>query len=212
MPWTADQWQAFAALLRRGWPGDFAAEDANAYRVLLDDIDPADAVAALRRLLHSGHRFRPSAAEILGAVNTDAGRPTFTEAYRLIFGRGGVLKARPAPGRYGSEHARQDAIDTAALERAATMHPLVSSFVARYGVGRLRNLSVDDPDWGNKTRRDLEREWDTHAARSSERQAAQLAAPNRRGLDRLDPLAALDLKPAGELPAGATGEELPDVA
>jgi hypothetical protein len=63
--------------------------------MLLDGTDPDRVVQGLRRLLHRGARFRPSAAEILDAGRQDPGRPTFAEATRLIFGARGVL--RPAP-------------------------------------------------------------------------------------------------------------------
>jgi hypothetical protein len=48
--------------------------------VLLGDVDPDRVVAGVKRLLHQGARFRPSAAEILAAGRADPGRPTFAEA------------------------------------------------------------------------------------------------------------------------------------
>lgn len=202
MAWTDDQWGTFATLLRRGWPGDFPTADAKAYRVLLDDTDPAVAVDAIRRLLHAGNRFRPSAAEILGAANTDPSRPTFDEAYRLIFGSRGVLKARPDHQRFRDvgEHSR--ARRQAALDRAQTMHPLVASFVATQDPDRLRELPLDDPDWGRKHRADLEDAWNRHVEANTGRTVAALASGRRGELARLDPLAALGIPAAAQLTEG----------
>jgi hypothetical protein len=113
--WTDEQWAMFFDLLDNGWPGDLDESAAAAYQVLLDRTEPAEVIEALNQLLHAGARFRPSAAEILGARRRDPGRPTFEEAYRLIFGAGGVLRARPMVRRYLDEAERKRMYDEAAL-------------------------------------------------------------------------------------------------
>src|SRR3954452_1330274 len=99
--WTDETWAMFFELLDKGWPGELAPDAAEAYRVLLDGVDPERVIGGLRRLLHGGAKFRPSAAEILDAGRRDPRRPTFAEAVRLIFAPRGVLHARPAVRRYG---------------------------------------------------------------------------------------------------------------
>ena len=190
--WTDQQWEAFAALLEEGWPGKFDDSTATSWRVLLDGVDPQTAAEGLRRLLHEGHRFRPSASEVLAAARRDPSVPTFAEAFRLIFGSRGVLKARPDRRTYVDERDRRRAEQQAMLDRAATLHPLVASFVERQGLDRLRMLELDDPEYGAVRRRDLEAEWNEHVGRSADRDVAMLAAPRGNGrLDRFDPLAAL---------------------
>ena len=202
MPFTDDQWSVFVTLLRRGWPGEVSTADANAYRVLLDGTDPAIAVEAIRRLLHAGNRFRPSAAELLGAANTDPSKPTFDEAYRMIFGARGVLKARPHQRTFNNAGERERAYRQAALDRAAEMHPLIASFVAVQDPSRLRELPLDDPDWGRKHRSDLEDAWNRHVDATDGRQVAALAAGRRGELARFDPLAALDVAAPREITEG----------
>lgn len=169
MTWTDQTWAQFCALLDDGWPGDLTPDQANAYRVLLDLADPAEVVGALRRLLYQGHRFRPSAAELLGELRRDASEPTFDEAYRLIFGPGGVLRSR----------------------RSVDVHPLVTAFIERQGEPRLRALPLDDPEWGHRHRRDLAAAWDRHVTACRDRDVAALAAGRRGDLARFDPLRVL---------------------
>jgi hypothetical protein len=200
--WDDQTWAMFCALMHRGWPGAFTEEDALAYRVLLDGVDPAEAVGALRRLLHRGARFRPSAAELLGELHADPTRPTFAEAYQLIFGPRGVLRARIVGGRWDNEADRRAAHRQAIEERAAGVHPLVGAFVMRQGIDRLRTLPLEDPQWGEKHRRDLERAWEQHVEAFDGREVAALAAGSRDGLRQLDPLAALGIaRPKPDAPA-----------
>lgn len=204
--WTDDSWLAFCGLLAEGWPGEFDKHTAASWRTLLDGLSPEQAVAGLRRLLYEGHHWRPSASEVVAAARRDPSRPTFAEAYQLIFGRGGVLRARPTATRWGSEGERRRLQDAAA-ERAADMHPLVGGFCRAQGLDYLHALPVDDPDWGNKHRADLERAWDAHVEAHEGREVAALAAgTGRDGLRRLDPLAAL---PRVARRLEAPGRELP---
>lgn len=180
MSWSGDQWAQFCALLDHGWPGDFTVEQAKAYRALLDISDPQVMLEALRRLLHGGQRFRPSVAELLAAARRDPAVPTFDEAYRLIFGPGGVFRTG----------------------RTDDVHPLVLAFVERQGPQRLRTLPLEDPEWGHRHRTDLQRAWEAHVDAFDGREVAALAAgTGQDGLHRLDPLAALT-GPRRELEAG----------
>lgn len=205
--WTEQEWAMFFELLDKGWPGELDPNDAPAYRVLLSGVDPDQVVAGVRRLLHRGARFRPSAAEILAAGRQDPGRPTFLEALRLIFGVGGVLRARPKVRRYSDPGHRRRLENAAALERAAGMHPLIGAFIERQGLDRLRELQLEDPDYGTLRRKELEAEWNAMLERFDERDVAAAALPAgdaRRGqLRRFDPLAALER--SAPVPALAAG-------
>lgn len=204
--WTQRQQALFFDLLDNGWPGDLTPGQVKAYQTLLDGTDPEVVVAGLRRLLHRGQRFRPSAAELLGAANHDPSRPTFDEAYRLIFGARGILAARPTVRNYTDIGDRAAAYRTAARERAASMHPLVGAFVERQGLDRLRGLDLTNPQWGAKRRDDLKTAWEEHVEAFEGREVAALASgEGREGLRRLDPLAGLGVpRPQLEPTTGGT--------
>lgn len=195
--WTERQWNLFFDLLDNGWPGELKPDGAEAYRILLDGTDPEQVVEALRRLLHGGQRFRPSATEILSASRRDPSRPTFAEALQLIRH---CLRARPprtgGVTRYANPAERDKAEHDAIADRVREVHPLVAAFIARQGIDRLRTLGLDDAEYGEARRHNLEAEWDQHVETADGRQVAALAAGGpqwRRGLQRLDPVAALSL-------------------
>lgn len=205
--WTEETWGTFCGLLRRGWPGEFEIADANSYAILLDGIDPERCAQALKLRLHGGHRFRPSVAELLETMNSDPTRPTFVEAYRLIFGPRGILRARPTQRTYADHGERRRLHDQAAVDRAKEMHPLVGAFVAAQGLDRLRTLELDDPDWGEKRRLDLEAEWNAFVEANHNRELVALTAgTGRAGLRQLNPLTALGLGDPGPVALNA-GEE-----
>jgi hypothetical protein len=194
--WTEREWGLFFDLLDKAWPSHLEPGADRAYRLLLDGTDPERVVQGVRRLLHQGARFRPSAAEILASGRADPGRPTFAEAYRLIFGPRGVLQARPTERRFHDAGDRARAYDQAALTRAAGMHPLIGAFLATQGLDRLRDLRLGDDEYGELRRRELA--------------VAPLPSGDaRRGrLRALDPLTALGLpQSAPALVAGAVEEE-----
>lgn len=176
MTWIDAQWAMLFDLLDNGWPGELTEEAAAAYRTLLDGMEPQAVVTGLRRLLVRGQRFRPSAAELVGAAREDPTQPTFAEAYRLMFMPSGAVSEKPRGG----------------------IHPLVTSFVARHGSARLRMLPLEDPEWGEKHRRDLERDWGAHVAAMEGRETAQLASGGEPR--QLDPLAMAGLTPPRQLP------------
>lgn len=226
MPWPDDEWAQFIAVLTRGFAArdPFTDADAAVYRLLLDAVEPAAALRAVQELVLEGQTMRPKPGEIVERVRRDRGQPTFDEACRLMFGRGGVLTARPRGGRYVD-----DAEDVPEAERRtaeqkrwaderdvirqalAEVHPLVAAFVERQGFDRLRLLELDDPDYGALRRRELEQAWDRHVEAFDGREVAALAAGgDRRGqLARLDPLAALGRGPTPVRPALAQPEEAP---
>jgi hypothetical protein len=216
--WHDEDWETFCFLLEEAWPGDFDDRTRGAWRLLIADQPPETIIPALKALMAEGHRFRPSVSELLAATRRDPSKPTFDEAYRLIYGAGGVLRAEPShdafdgPVTYRSERERRAMFDQAARDRAAGMHPLIASFVERHGLDRLRELPVDDPEWGGKHRRDLEKAWDRHVETSDGRDIAALAAgPRRNGLRRLDPLEALNLpRPVPQLVTSTTPNGGPD--
>lgn len=208
MSWTSDEWDTFVHLLASAWHGHLDDETAAAWRLLLDGLALEEAVATLRRLLADGRPHRPSVSEFLAAARADPGRPTFAEAYQLIFGPRGILRARPAGRQAFADAGEQRRAETeAAVARAAELHPLVGGFVRSQGLPLLRRLPIDDPEWGHKHRGDLERAWGAFVAAHDGREVAALAAgTGREGLRQLDPLAGLDPPQVRELPEGNEGE------
>jgi hypothetical protein len=204
--WTDEQWDAFCGLIEEAWPGSFDDHAAQSWRILLDALEPPAAADGMRRLLLEGHRFRPSASEFLAAARRDPSRPTFDEAYRLIFGPGGALRAQPPAGAYLSLRDREAARRAAVMRRATEMHPLVASFIDRQDVDRLGQLPLEDPEWGEKYRRDLRDAWDHHVEACDGREVAALARGRRSELARLDPLSALGLRDSPALPVGTDGD------
>jgi hypothetical protein len=178
--WGAAEWDAFAGLVEEGWPGTFDDDAAASWRVLLDGTAPGVAVTALRRLLYSGRTFypRPAVSDLLAELRHDASAPTFDEALVLL--------------RRALSHSTGDREALDALQA----QPLVGAFAQRQGTQRLRMLPVDDPDWGEKTRRELREAWDRHVDAFDGREVAALAAGTGE-LRQLDPLAALQLARGG---------------
>jgi hypothetical protein len=201
-------WRAFTTALLGSWPAQVASWDREAIAAYVAELEaravsPEDALRALRA---SGSPFPPSAGEVAASTVRDPGGPTFEECYRLIYGPGGVLDARPRERWFANEAAMLAARNAAAEQRACGLHPLVASFVSRLGAGYLRGLGLDDPDYGALTRRDLREAWDRHCEAMDRRGVAALVAGRREELARFDPLAVLgvDRQRAG---AGSVGED-----
>jgi hypothetical protein len=187
MSWDADRWDAFCGLVEEAWPGEFDDVARKSWRVLLDEIDPQAAIGGMRRLLFAGGTFRPSVSELLAAVRLDPSAPTFDEAYQLLFGPRGAMLG------YDVEEVSQ---------RLDTIHPLIGTFVRRQGYRRLKELPLDDPNWGEQRRRELREAWDRHVEATDAREVAALAlGEGHEGLRKLDPLASLP-GPRRELPSG----------
>lgn len=195
MSWSEDQWDGFCALLEEAWPGEFDAPARRSWRVLLDSTPPESGVTALRRLLLQGSTFRPSVSELLAAARHDPSKPTFAEAYQLIYGRGGVMRAQPPSKGITTTAEKRQAEDA----RLGEIHPLVRAFVERQGLARLATIPLSDPEWGEKHRRDLELAWTRHVEAFDGREVAALASGGRGELARLDPLASLTPPPQPQL-------------
>lgn len=198
MTWTTDGWEAFCALVEEAWPGEFDDRQSEAWRVLLDPVDPEAAGAALLRLAHSGRTFypRPAVSDLLAELRSDPGRPAFEEMLLLV---GTVLAARPPyPGRMITAEEETRARATRLLE----LHPMVQSFVARQGLQRLGSLPLADEEWGEKHRRDLQERWEQHLETHDGREIAVLASGGRTDLRQLDPLASLGVSAKPQLEAG----------
>jgi hypothetical protein len=195
MTQTAD-WDLLFDLLDSGWPGELTEGAAAAYRTLLDGVPSDTIIAGIRRLLHAGARFRPTAAEILGEARRDPSRPTFDEALALLFRRRGVLDVR-VRGTVDSNPNHRVELRDKVNERLAEMHPLVAGFVRRIGLDRLRSMNIDDPVDGHWRRKELREAWQDYIDASDNREVATLAiGGGSHQLRQLDPLAALSL-PAG---------------
>ncbi len=171
------EWQAIALLLERGfkWREPFAGAHDRTYRTLLADYDEDALATALRKLVAGGQVYGPTPGEIVQAIEGDAERPTFLEAYSAIYdshpawcGGRGILWTRPA--------------DPA--DRAWDIHPLIGAFVQSYGVERLRMLEVDHDEKGAMNRHQLELAWERFVEAHAHRDAAALAAGRRRELRR----------------------------
>lgn len=193
---TDHEWGAIVALIRDWWPRPFTATEATSWRVALDGFEPAAVTAALATVLAEGGEYR-SLPAVVRALRDDPSRPTADEALGAIYGRGGVLRARPPypPGGWTGEQF-QGAQDACALERADAIHPLLGAFVRRQGLHRLRMLEVDDPEWGWRRRAEVADAWRDHCAAMAGRELAAITAPRgQRGLARLDPMGTLGLRP-----------------
>lgn len=211
MTWTGTQWDAFCGLVEEAWHGEFDEHTRLKWQVLLEGFAPESVVEGLRRLLLEGHQHRPSVSLLLAATRRDPSLPTFDEALVLIFGGAGIrgaLRARPphrvvylddpdtvpAGERRSAERKRGEAQRDAITSALAEIHPIVRTFVERQGIDRLRFLALDDPDWGEKRRADLERAYHEHVQAFDGREVAALASGGRGELAQLDPLAALGIR------------------
>jgi hypothetical protein len=166
---TDQEWTTISLVLEHGWPGEFDDAARAAYRVILDPYTGATLLAAVRSLAGRGGRFRPSVGEIAAQVLEDPGRPTWSEARRLLFGARGLLTIRP---------------EQACLARAEAQHPALAAFIRAEGYDRLRSLPVHDPDYGELEMRRLGDAWnrleDRHQARVAAGLPAETVAPARR--------------------------------
>jgi hypothetical protein len=66
-----NEWQQLVAMLDNWWPGEFTDEAADAYRVLLDAHEARRVVEVLAVRARRGDTFRPSGAELCGALTPD---------------------------------------------------------------------------------------------------------------------------------------------
>lgn len=199
MTWTPEAQRAVGRALLGSWPGTVAAWGADAIAAYLAELQArglsAEGVLIAIRTWPAGTDFPPSAPNLAAAARRDPNAPTFAEMLELVYGRGGVLRARPAQRVFAGEAERERAWRAAALERAALMHPLVTGFVASQGVARLRMLPLDDPDYGPIRRKELAAEWAEFVERNEGREVAALVAGRRGEMGAFDPARALAAVP-----------------
>lgn len=201
--WSFDEWKHVLVLLRTWFvsrPEDWTSDMLTGYAVGFADFAPGQVGTALRRLRDApGKTFLPRVSEIADAVHTDRDDPSFAEAYELLFGQGGAVRARPTAGqRFADSSDRDRATDVAILQRAVAQHELLGAFVAAVTPRRLRLLPVDDPDYGELERRRLNEEWNDFVERADARRreglpllTASLAARRELGPGKPDYLAAI---------------------
>lgn len=182
---TTAEWHVIAELLDNGWKGEFDTQEA-AYRHFLAGYEFADVEAALQRLVRNGKPWLPAVAEIVAAIEDPEAAPAWSEAYRHIH----AALASGLP-----EHRA-----IAEIEQRAG--PVPAAFVEAEGYDRLRAMPVDDPDWGWRSREQLERRYREFAdvARERQRDGRALVAAGRRG-----GLTAPDY--AGALPSATAGQD-----
>jgi hypothetical protein len=187
-------WNDVGQALLGSWPQQVAAWGREAiaaysHELRARGVTPDAALTAIR-CCGPEQKFPPSAPELAGLARRDPSAPTFEEAYTLIYGRGGIIRARPA--YTGGPILEPDkARDNAAQARMANMHSLIASFVNRYGLNRLRMLEVDHPEYGDLKRRELQAAWDTHCNATEGREIAAVASGRHDGLRSFDPLASI---------------------
>jgi hypothetical protein len=184
---TNDEWDSLCLLLEEGWPGEFGEGARGAWRVMLNDYTVEEVFRAIKGLVARGGKFRPSVAEVVAEIRQDPSSPTFEECYQLIYGRGGVLRARPERATV----IRPEDVSRAQKERLEDVHPLVRSFVERQGLGRLERLELNDPVWGELRRKELREAWDAHCEAMEGRDVAALVSGRRGEIGRFDPMAVL---------------------
>jgi hypothetical protein len=200
-------WKDVTRALLGTWPNQIAAwgrEALAAYcaEVQARGITPDAALAAIRSA-GAQQKFPLSVPELAGLARRDPSLPTFDEAFQLIYGSGGVLRARPVYN--GPIYDADTQRDEAARKRMAEIHPMAASFIERYGLDHLRTLEVDDPEYGELRRRDLRERWDAHCAAMEDR--AVIAIGRRDGLRGLDPLAVLRPSAAQIAPPNGNGHQ-----
>jgi len=173
-------WADVGRVLLGSWPSQVAGWGREAIAAYVAElaargITPDAAICAIRM---SESPFPPSAGDLQQAARRDHSAPTCEEMLVLV-----------------RRAAKRDGRDDEALA-----HPLVASFVTRYGWDRLRLLPIDDPERGGLHRRDLQGAWDRHVEAFDGRELAALASGRPDGLRQLDPLHALGVNPKA-LPA-----------
>lgn len=194
-------WSAVGRTLLGRWPEKVARWGREGLEAYCDEmaavgVRPEAAIIALRSWEET---WPPSGGELVGLVRRDPSLPTFEEAWVLI--RRSLSKAI-VKGVFKEPADMRRAENEAVLAALDGHHPAIRSFVERQRVDHLRNLEVDDPQWGEKRMTDLRAAWDRHIEASDRRQVAALASGDRDGLRQLDPLASLGVGVAGELTSG----------
>jgi hypothetical protein len=191
------EWDAIVVRMRAYWPASAFSQEVQAlWYERLAAFSGQQVASAIDALLHEGSPFMPSLGQLIRALRADPSRPTFVEAFQLIYGRDGVVRASATPRGSSTFTTPQEEMD-AKEQRLRGVHPLVRSFVQRQGIRRLEGLPLDDSEWGEKHCRDLEAAWDRHVEACDGREIAVMASggESNGGLHRFDPRAGLPPNP-----------------
>jgi hypothetical protein len=165
---TDDEWEVIASILENGYPGSPWTQTASrAYRVLLSDYSTEQIIAALKVYNRvSGPGFRPSAKDIVQTIVKPVKRLSWPEIELWLVGDGtnrGVIS-----GSWTQEQI---------VGAAAQVDPVLASYVAARGVAGLAMIPFDDPEWGGKHRRDLQKDYERFCEGADERVARGLELP-----------------------------------
>ena len=203
-------WFDVGRALLGSWPSQVNSWGEDAIEAYLAELQArgvaADAALVAIRACPAGQRFPPSAPELAALARTDAAAPTFSEAAALIFGPGGVMKARTGARKVFWEIGERDRLnEIAGWERVSEMHPLIGAFIEREGFSRLRDLNLEDEQYGAMRRAQLQKSWEAHCEAMRGRELAAVAQGRRGELGSFDPLTALRLQKPAEITNGGEG-------
>lgn len=193
MTWDDESWAAFTAVLRHGFASrdEFTDDRETVYRLLLDKVEPAAAMRAVQEMVLAGQALLPQPGEIVSKAQADHRRPTFDEAFYVLFQH----LYSPLKAQTTGE----------AVNRAMSFHPLIARFVQVMGRDRLAYMEVFDPDYGRVRRQELRTTWQEIDETTRGRDVAAMVAGSgeRRGqLGRFDPLRALGVADRHQLEPG----------
>lgn len=192
---------AVARALLGSWPQQVSAWGPDAINEYVNElaarglsVDQAlDAIRTWPTPADPARDFPPSASGLVQHALRDADAPSLGEFWEQLAGPDGVLRARTSERKAFWEPGERDGLDEEAmLERLTSKHPLVQGFVLEQTIRRLRTLGLDDLEWGEARRRQLEEAWVRFVDTGQRRTAASLVAGVRRGeLTRANPLAVI---------------------
>lgn len=189
-------WPDVAEALLGSWPTQVAGwgrKGLAAYgsELRARGVSPEMALVAIRAC-PSSQAFPPSAPELAALARCDPGQPTAEEIEQIIFGQGGVTSARLAAGaEFANEAAMLSATDDARQARAWEVSPMVGAFVQTFGLGRLRRLQLEHPQFGHSQRKELREAWERFVISQAGRETHAIARGRRGELGRPDLLGSI---------------------
>ncbi len=203
------EWDDIAEDLEYGFTwktDDLWDERERVYRKRLGALPHEVVRAAIDKLMEQGLTWGPSLSQIITALQTDPGVPSWPEARSLLFGRGRTCRGGvfefTGHGTPDTNPAYWTEREQEALTRLNDLHPILTAFVAGQGVQHLVEINLDqstvDGRW-NLIR--LREDYDRHQTSWQERGTHERAAARlgHRQPRRLAPLADIGL-PAPSTP------------
>lgn len=169
---TTQEWQTIEAFLAAWWPGEFSATTSGAYFVALRQFDAATVTRAVEGFLNAGAKFRPSAAELVGAIRgTSKPRPSAEEAWSLI--QQAVRKVGASVYAQDFDERHQRAIDW-----LAEQDEVVAAYAARRGLCGTGSLGMEEVngEHGGAALHRVHGEYRDAVAAAADRQARGLPA------------------------------------